>query len=78
MGEVMDEDQVKFQLGELTAMVNNLAERIDKMERTVSELNSYKGHLISVGATVSFFLAAVGFLFGDGFRAMAKRLFNGG
>ncbi len=78
MGEVMCEEEMKFVLGELTAKVESLAERIDKMDKSLSELNAYKAHLVGIGATVSFFLAAVGFLFGDAFRNVVKRLFSGG
>lgn len=68
----MSEDE-RFMIGELTAKIDLLTEKVDSIQRDVERLKFERAHLIGVGATVSFCLASVGFLFGDGIRAVVKR-----
>jgi len=68
----MAEDE-QFQLGELTAKIDLLSEKIDRLQKDVDQLKYERAHIIGVGAAVSFRLASVGFLFGDGIRSLVKR-----
>lgn len=68
----MSEDE-NFQLGELTAKIDLLNEKVDRLQRDVDEMKVQRAHLLGVGATVSFCIAGVGFLFGDAIRTIVKR-----
>lgn len=62
-----------FSIGELTAKVDMLNEKIDRLQADVDEMKVQRAHILGVGATVSFCIAGVGFLFGDAIRTIVKR-----
>lgn len=62
-----------FLIGELTAKIDLLNDKVDELKRDVDELKVQRAHLLGVGATVSFCIAGVGFLFGDAIRTLVKR-----
>lgn len=66
-------DDSSVMLGELTAKIDMLNEKVDKLAKDVDELKVQRAHLLGVGATVSFCIAGVGFLFGDAIRTLVKR-----
>jgi hypothetical protein len=77
MGDVaMCDDDIKFAIGELTAKLESIEKKLDHITTDVDELKSYKAHLVGIGASVSFFLAAIGFMFGDIMRSMIRKMFN--
>lgn len=73
---VMCEEDPKFAIGELNAKVDMILEELRVVRADVDELKSYKAHLVGIGASASFFLASVGFLFGDILRSWVKKLFS--
>lgn len=69
----MADEDLQFMIGELTAKIDMLGEKLDRLQGDVDQLKVERAHLIGVGAAVSFCIAAVGFLFGDGIRTLVKR-----
>lgn len=69
-----DDDNPAFSIGELNAKINMILEEQKRMRRDLEELKAYKSKIMGVGASVSFFLMSVGFLFGDFIRGWVKKL----
>lgn len=69
--------EVKFSLGELYAKIDGLERKVDKIQTDVDSLNAYRANLVGIGASISFFIMAVGFLFGDAVRSVVKKLTAG-
>jgi hypothetical protein len=67
------EDDPRFQIGELFAKVDMINDKVDKLQVDMDEFKAQRSHLFGIGASVSFFIACVGFLFGDGVRNIIKR-----
>ena len=72
----MCDDDIKFVIGELSAKLDGIEKKLDTITTDVEELKSYKAHLVGIGASVSFFLAAIGFMFGDMVRSMVRKMFS--
>lgn len=62
----------EFLIGELTAKLDMINEKVDKLQRDMDDFKVQRAHLLGVGATVSFCIASVGFLFGDVIRSLVK------
>ena len=55
------------------AKIDMLNDKVDKLTKDVERLQFERAHLLGVGATISFCIAVIGFLFGDAIRVMIKR-----
>jgi hypothetical protein len=74
---LMCEDDPAFSIGELNAKMDMILEEQRRMRMDLDELKGYKSKLVGMGASASFVFMAVGFLFGDTIRSMAKRIMGG-
>ena len=65
--------EINRNIGEIDANLENVSKRLQSLREDVDSLMSYKSHLLGIGSSVAFGIAAVGFLFGDIIRSFIRK-----